>query len=108
MKVLNNWIVKNVLGAIVFVLALVLIASLVLGRITRHGQVVGVPDLTNLSVDEAARAASDAGLRTVVVDSVFVRRMQKGAVFSQNPKAARPSSTAARSASRSTPRAPRR
>ena len=37
MKVLNNWIVKNLLGAIAFVLALVLIASFVLGRITRHG-----------------------------------------------------------------------
>lgn len=87
MKVLNNWIVKNLLGAIAFVLALVLIASFVLGRITRHGQVVSVPDLTNVSVAEAAKIASDAGLRTVVFDSVYVRRMQKGAVFSQNPKA---------------------
>ena len=87
MKVLNNWIVKNLLGAVAFVLAVVLIASFVLGRITRHGQVVAVPDLTNVTVAEAAKLASDAGLRTVVYDSVYVRRMQKGAVFSQNPKA---------------------
>ena len=87
MKVLNNWIVKNLLGAVIFVLALVLLAGFVLGVITRHGQVVAVPDLTNVSVAEATRIASDAGLRTLVYDSVYVRRMQKGAVFSQNPKA---------------------
>ena len=87
MKVLNNWIVKNLLGAIAFVLVFVLIASFALGRLTRHGQVVSVPDMTNLSLAEASKVASDAGLRTVVADSVYVRRMQKGAVFSQNPKA---------------------
>lgn len=86
MKVLNNWIVKNILGALVFVLALVLVANLILGFITRHGQIVAVPDLTNMTVADASKVAADAGLRTVVFDSVYVRRMQKGAVFSQNPK----------------------
>lgn len=87
MKVLKNWIVKNLLWAVVFVVALALVTNFVLARITRHGQEVAVPDFTNLTVAQASSLASDNGLRTVVVDSVYVRRMQRGAVFSQNPKA---------------------
>ena len=87
MKVLNNWIVKNLLWAVVFVLALALLTGFILSRITRHGQEVAVPDLTNMTVAQAASLASESGLRTEVIDSVYVRRMQRGAVFTQNPKA---------------------
>lgn len=86
-KILGNWIVRNILGAVLLVLGLVLAVNIFLGIVTQHGKTVEVPDLTNLSVEEARQAASSVSLKAVVSDSVFVRRMKKGAVFSQIPKA---------------------
>ena len=84
---LSNWIVRNILGAIVFFAALLVGATLLLNFITHHGQTIEVPDLTSLSVDEARHEASRKNLRVEVIDSIYVRRMEKGAVYSQNPKA---------------------
>ena len=82
-----NWIVKNIIKAAVFFLTLVIVAQIALKLVTHHGQMIEVPDLTSMSVDEARREASKDNLRTEVIDSIFVRRMEKGAVYSQNPKA---------------------
>ena len=46
-----------------------------------------MPDFTNMSVEEAVILADEAGMRVEVTDSVFVKRMQKGAVYRQNPMA---------------------
>ena len=46
-----------------------------------------MPNFSNLSVPEAKALASQAGVRVEVTDSVFVNRMQKGAVYRQNPRA---------------------
>lgn len=83
----SNWIVRNLLGAAAFFAALLIAATVILGIVTHHGQAIEVPDLTNMSVDEARHEASREDLRIEVIDSIFVRRMQKGAVYSQNPKA---------------------
>lgn len=85
-KFFSNWIVKNILLAAAAVLLLVFAANFLLGRITNHNKVITVPDMTNMTVPEARRTAANRGLRAMVSDSVFVRRMQKGAVYSQNPK----------------------
>lgn len=82
-----NWIVKNIIKAAVFFLTLVIVAQIVLKLVTHHGQMIEVPDLTSMSVEEAHREALKDNLRTEVIDSIFVRRMEKGAVYSQNPKA---------------------
>ena len=82
-----NWIVKNLIKAAVFFIVLVIGAQIVLKVVTHHGQTIEVPDLTSMSVEEAHRVASKNNLRTEVIDSIFVRRMEKGAVYSQNPKA---------------------
>ena len=82
-----NWIVKNLIKAAVFFLALVIVAQIALKMVTHHGQMIEVPDLTSMSVDEARREALKENLRIEVIDSIFVRRMEKGAVYSQNPKA---------------------
>lgn len=81
----DNWIVRNLIGAVVFVAAILLVSNLLLALITRHGKTVTVPDLTNQSYSEARYNAGKAGLKVEVTDSVFVRRMKRGAVFSQNP-----------------------
>ncbi len=84
---LGNWIVKNLLLAAAFVAAVVLAVSLLLGVVTRHGKEITVPDFTNMTPREAQAAASSAGLRAEVTDSVYVKRMKPGAVYMQLPKA---------------------
>lgn len=83
----GNWFVKNVIAACVVVLALVFVANFFLKIGTHHGQEIEVPDFTNMSVSDASYLASDRGIRIDVTDSVYVRKMGRGLVFSQVPKA---------------------
>lgn len=83
----GNWIVKNIILAVLFFAVLILLSTLLLNTITNHGKTIEVPDFTSLSVSEAKSEASKAKLRVEVTDSIFVRKMEKGAVYSQNPKA---------------------
>ena len=81
------WVLKNLIGAVVFFVALALVANVLLGLFTHHGKVLEVPDMVGLSVREADRVADSAGVRIDVVDSIYVRGMAKGAVYKQNPAA---------------------
>lgn len=83
----GNWIVKNLLGAAAALFCLVLVCGVLLNIGTRHGKEIEVPDFTNMSVAEACRVASDEGIRVEVSDSVYVRKMGRGLVFSQIPEA---------------------
>lgn len=83
----NNWIVKNIIKAVIFVAVVVLAVNIGLGLITQHGKEITVPDFTNMSFREARETGERAGVRVEVTDSVYVRRMQRGAVFTQNPVA---------------------
>lgn len=86
-KTLHNWIVRNLLLACVALVGLVLVVNILLAVITQHNREIEVPDITNMSLSEAGGVAAHKGLKIVVADSVYVRGMQKGAVYSQNPKA---------------------
>lgn len=83
----GDWIVKNIVLAALAIVALMVLASVSLNRITRHGKTVTVPDFTNMSVTEARQAAENARVKVQVTDSVFVRRLDKGVVYRQSPKA---------------------
>lgn len=81
----RNWIVRNLLLAFAIVAVLIAGAVILLDVFTKHNQELVVPDFINMSVEEASAAAMQAGMRVEVTDSVFVKRMQKGAVYRQNP-----------------------
>ena len=83
----SSWIVKNLAGAAVFMVALAVLASVGLSLITRHGKTVTTPDFTNLSVKQAEQVAQEGPVKVKVVDSVFVRRLPGGVVYRQQPKA---------------------
>ena len=83
----GNWIVKNIILAVLFFTILILFNSILLDTITNHNETIEVPDFTSMSLNEARHEAARLKLRTEVVDSIFVRKMEKGAVYSQNPKA---------------------
>ena len=86
-KIFSNWIVKNVLLAIALVVGLVLLANVLLAVITQHNKEIAVPDFINMTWNEARKAASDAGVRVILADSVYVRRLRPGVVYLQTPNA---------------------
>ena len=81
----GKWLLKHVFAAFVLVVLLVTGAFIFLEVATRHGQELIVPDLSNMSVEEAEAVASARDMVIDVKDSVFVKRMRKGAVYRQNP-----------------------
>lgn len=83
----NQWIWRNLLMAFAFIMLLVVGASISLRIITRHGKTVIAPDFTNLTVAQADVLAKENKVAVKVVDSVFVRRLNGGVVYRQQPKA---------------------
>ncbi|MBR4821670.1 MAG: PASTA domain-containing protein, partial [Bacteroidales bacterium] len=82
----SNWIVKNLIWAVVLVVAILVISNVLLSVGTQHNKEITVPDFTNMTYDEARYSAQRVGLQVEIADSVYVRRMKKGAVFAQFPK----------------------
>ena len=84
---LGNWIVRYLLSALVVFIVLLVGSMIFLNVVTKHNQELIVPELSNMSVADAESIAVAEGMRVEVVDSVFVKRMKKGAVYRQNPVA---------------------
>lgn len=84
---LGNWIVRNLLSALVVFIVLLVGSMIFLNVVTKHNKELIVPELSNMSVADAESIAVAEGMRVEVVDSVFVKRMKKGAVYRQNPVA---------------------
>ena len=82
-----NKITANILAGALLVIVLIFGTGLMLDKITRHNLEITVPDLTNMSVDEAEKVVSANKMKLVVIASVYVRRMGKGLIYRQNPKA---------------------
>ena len=84
-RILSNWIVKNLLIAFAVVAVLIVGSMIFLNVFTKHNQELTVPDLANMTIEEAQAVAEEAGMRVDVTDSAFVKRMRRGAVYRQNP-----------------------
>lgn len=84
---IHNWIVRNLLLALVLIIFLVAGAAIFLRVFTKHNRDIVVPDFTNMSVSEASALAQQHQMRVQVTDSVYVKRMGRGDVYRQNPKA---------------------
>ena len=72
----SNWIVRNVLLAVLFFAVLIFVSSMLLSVLTNHGKTIEVPDFTSMTVNEAKHEASRSKLRVEVIDSIFVRKME--------------------------------
>ena len=81
----NHWIVRNLLICFILVVVMIVGAIVFLNVVTKHNQELVVPDFSNMTVEQAQMAAAQAGMRVEVTDSVFVKRMKRGAVRDQNP-----------------------
>lgn len=78
-------LMKHVIAGAVLALALLFAVKVFLDLYTRHGEELIVPDFSNLTIDEAESMAGVHEMRVAVTDSVFLKRMKKGAVYRQNP-----------------------
>ena len=86
-KIWGNWIARNIILAVAAVLVLVTLVSTLLSLGTQHGREIEVPDFTNMTWTEARKAASDRGVRVILADSVYVKRLKPGVVYLQTPEA---------------------
>lgn len=84
-KFFGNWIVRNLIWAVLIVAALVTGSYFLLQVITKHNQELTVPDLTGMSVEDAGKVAAAHGMRIEVTDSIYVRRMERGTVYRHTP-----------------------
>lgn len=82
-----NWIVKNLLMAVVLVATLFIVVNIYLNLATHHNKEIEVPDFTNMNLEDATKLADGYKLELDVTDSVYIPRMERGYIYSQNPKA---------------------
>ena len=80
-QIWDNWIVRNLILAVAAVLVFVTLVSIFLSLGTQHGREIEVPDFTNLTWSEARKVASDRGVRVILADSVYVKRLKPGVVY---------------------------
>ena len=76
----------NFLFAGVIAVSLIILARNLLDVVTHNGEEIVVPDLSNMTQTEAAAVASKLGLTVDVSDSVYIKRMRRGAIYRQNPE----------------------
>ena len=72
--------------AVVIAVSLVFLAKVLLDVATNHGEQKVVPDLSNMTIAEAQAVASANDLVLEVTDSVYMKRMRRGAIYRQNPE----------------------
>lgn len=77
----------NVIAAVLVFIGLIAGALASVDAFTRHGQVVQVPDVVQLSWEQARRALRREGLKAVVEDSLYDPHLLPGVVLSQRPAA---------------------
>ena len=80
-------LLRNFIGGIIFVLAAVAVISFAMALFTRHNRELSVPDFSSLEISTVEKIAENLHLRIEVTDSVYVKHLPLGVVFSQNPPA---------------------
>jgi len=78
-------ILKNLLIFAAILTVLIVIVLTALSKYTHHDSVITVPDVTSLTVDEAAPFFEKKDLRYKVVDSIRVVSLLPGTILEQKP-----------------------
>lgn len=68
------------------ILAIIIVSSLAMNIITRHGTHRTVPDFMGVKVTDVEQTAKKRGFKIVIVDSLFVPAYEGGIVLDQLPK----------------------
>ncbi|MDB5203469.1 MAG: hypothetical protein JWQ27_2878 [Ferruginibacter sp.] len=76
----------NLLVVIAITLLVLFIFLQLLGLITKHGEYLTVPSVTNKKTAEAIKILEDKGFEVLIQDSVFIDSAQRGIVLKQLPE----------------------
>lgn len=76
---------KNILLILAILIVGFICVIFSLQAITRHGREFTLPDLTGMTVSEAQALTHRKHLRLIVNDSAYIRGMERGVIFKQNP-----------------------
>lgn len=79
-------ILKNLLIFAGIMALLIVIVFIALNKYTHHDSVITVPDVTSLTIEEAAPYFDKKNLRFKVVDSIWVPLQAPGAILEQKPE----------------------
>ena len=78
-------LLRHLCAGVVLAVVLLGVVRVMLNIYTRHGEELVVPDFSNLTFEEAESMAKAHDMRVTITDSVFLKRMKKGAIYRQNP-----------------------
>lgn len=78
-------VLRNLLIFAVILAVLIFLVMFALKKYTHHDSVITVPDVTTLTVEDAAPFIEKKNLRYMVVDSIRVKTQPPGAILEQKP-----------------------
>lgn len=79
-------LLKHLGLAVACAFAALCIIMFLLKLITRHNRELEVPSFINMTMEEAQQVAAANHMRIEITDSVYINRMEPGAIYRQNPK----------------------
>ncbi len=82
----GNYVVRNIMIIASLVIIIITLSFFFLDIYTRHGQKFIVPNLSGMSLEEAAKATESYNSRLEIIDSLFIPSQRAGVVLEQNPK----------------------
>lgn len=83
----NRQFWMNIIGMVVAIIMMFLLVLFGLNLYTRHGEAVVVPDVKGMLLNEAELNISKKELKTIVIDSNFVKGVPVNTILEQNPVA---------------------
>lgn len=79
-------IIYHAVLIVLAVVAILIVSSILMSIVTRHGTHRTVPDFTGIRIDDAVSMADDERLEIIINDSLFVPAYEGGIVLEQLPK----------------------
>lgn len=79
-------IIFNAVMIVIVIVGIILLSSLAMSVITRHGTHRTVPDFSGIKIAEAIAIADDNSLEIIINDSLYVPAYEGGIVLEQLPK----------------------
>jgi eukaryotic-like serine/threonine-protein kinase len=81
----SRLVLKNLVIFVIILTVLIIIILFGLKKYTHHSEIITVPDVTSLTVEEASVFFEKKGLRYKVVDSLHIKSRLPGSIIEQKP-----------------------